>query len=184
MLIGKRIKELRAARNMSLSELAKLSGVQIATLSRLENLKMIGTLESHINIAKALGIDLTQLYQNLAAKPAFPDKSEQDIEITETFSYNDKASYEILTSSVLSKKMMPIVLKIEQDGKTNTENNPTGSEKFIFILEGMVQAYIGEKTYSLFKHNTLYFDASLKHYFVNSGKNVARIISIVTPVVL
>ena len=44
MLIGKRVKELRKARNMSLSELAKLSGVQIATLSRIENLKMIGTL--------------------------------------------------------------------------------------------------------------------------------------------
>ena len=184
MLIGKRVKELRKARNMSLSELAKLSGVQIATLSRIENLKMIGTLESHINIAKALGIDITQFYQNIAAKQAVAAPKEQDTQATETFSYNDKASYEILTGSVLTKKMLPVVLKIEAGGKTNPEENLSGAEKFIFVLEGTVQAFVGEKTYSLSKHNTLYFDASLKHYFVNSGKNVARVISVVTPISL
>jgi len=186
MLIGKRVKELRKARNMSLSELAKLSGVQIATLSRIENLKMIGTLESHMNIAKALGIDITQFYQHLAGKTAAATaaQSEQDTPTTETFSYNDKASYEILTSSVLSKKMMPIVLKIEPGGKTNAEQNPAGAEKFIFVLEGLVEAFVGDKTYSLSKHKTLYFDASVKHSFVNSGKNVARVISVVTPVAL
>src|SRR4051812_12458279 len=99
MLIGKRVKELRKSRNMSLSELAKLSGVQIATLSRIENLKMIGTLESHMNIAKALGIDLTQFYHDIHNKQAA--KTEPADQATETFSYNDKASYEILTSSVL-----------------------------------------------------------------------------------
>ena len=169
---------------MSLSELAKLSGVQIATLSRIENLKMIGTLESHINIAKALGIDITQFYQELTEKQAAASPKEKDIQATETFSYNDKASYEILTGSVLSKKMMPVVLKIEAGGRTNPEENPAGAEKFIFVLEGAVQAFVGEKTYSLSKHNTLYFDASIKHYFVNSGRNVARVISVVTPVTL
>lgn len=183
MLIGKRVKELRKARNMSLSELAKLSGVQIATLSRIENLKMIGTLESHINIAKALGIDITRFYQDITAKQAAA-KPEPDTKATETFSYNDKASYEILTSSVLSKKMMPVVLKIEPGGKTNPEENPSGAEKFIFVLEGAVQAHVGEKTYSLSKHNTLYFDASIKHFFVNSGKGVTRVITVVTPVIL
>ena len=184
MLIGKRVKELRNKKNMSLSELAKSSGVQIATLSRIENLRMIGTLESHINIAKALGIDLTLLYQDITKKSAPSAKAEEDTQATETFSYNDKASYEILTPSVLSKKMMPVVLKIEPDGRTNAEQNSSGAEKFIFVLEGLVQAYIGEKTYSLSKHNTLYFDASLKHYFVNSGKGTARVITVVTPVSL
>src|SRR4051812_26640881 len=101
MLIGKRVKELRKARNMSLTELAKLSGVQIATLSRIENLKMIGTLESHMSIAKALGIDITQFYQHLAGKSSPSPQTDSELQTTETFSYNDKASYEILTSSVL-----------------------------------------------------------------------------------
>ena len=62
MYIGKRVQELRKVRGMSLTELAEKSGVQIATLSRIENMKMTGTLESHMNIARALGVDVTQLY--------------------------------------------------------------------------------------------------------------------------
>ncbi|MCK5178412.1 MAG: helix-turn-helix transcriptional regulator, partial [Candidatus Omnitrophica bacterium] len=62
MYIGKRLRELRMAQGMSLSGLAEKSGVQIATLSRIEHLKMTGTVESHMNIARALDIDITQLY--------------------------------------------------------------------------------------------------------------------------
>lgn len=184
MLIGKRVKELRKARNISLSELSKLSGVQIATLSRIENLKMIGTLESHMHIARALGIDITNLYQAVAAQEAASSKQENETNSAETFSYNDKASYEILTTSVLSKRMMPVILKIDPGGKTNPEQNPIGSEKFIFVLDGALQAYIGEKTYTLSRHNSLYFDASIKHYFVNAGKSTAKVISVVTPISL
>ena len=183
MLIGKRVKDLRKARNMSLSELAKLSGVQIATLSRMENMRMVGTLESHMKIAQSLGVPLPQLYNDV-----INDEKAVDVKNTkgpaDVFVHSEKSSYEILTPSVLSKKMMPVVLKIEPGGKTNSEQSPAGAEKFIFVLEGMVQAYIGEKTYSLAKHNTLYFDASVKHYFVNLGKGTARAISVVTPVSL
>ncbi|MDP2654717.1 MAG: XRE family transcriptional regulator [Candidatus Omnitrophota bacterium] len=182
MLIGKKVKELREKRGLTLSELSKQSGIQIATLSRIENMKMTGTLESHIKIAKTLGIDITQLYQDVSIiekeaniSPS-PDR--------ETFSYNDKASYEILTTNLLSKKMMPVVLKIEPHGATNPEQGAFGAERFVFVLEGEITAQVGEKTYPLPAHKALYFDASLKHFFRNPGTKTAKLISIMTPVVL
>jgi len=182
MLIGKRIRELRNAKNMTLTELSEKSGVQIATLSRMENLKMTGTLESHMNIARAMGVDITQLYEKIKIREE--KLTVDDTPETETFTYNDKASYEMLTTKVLNKKMMPIMLRIEPGGKTTVEQNQPGSEKFIFILRGHVSAHIGYKTYSLAQNNTLYFDANEQHYFVNSGRDVARIISVITPVAL
>ena len=65
MYIGKRLHELRRAKGMSLSQLSQRSGVQIATLSRIEHLKMTGTLQSHMNIARALGVNLGQLYKDI-----------------------------------------------------------------------------------------------------------------------
>jgi transcriptional regulator with XRE-family HTH domain len=65
MYIGKKVQELRKAKGMSLSELASKSGVQIATLSRIEHQKMVGTLESHIHIARALDVDLCGLYRDI-----------------------------------------------------------------------------------------------------------------------
>ncbi len=183
MYIGKRVQELRKVRGLSLTELAEKSGVQIASLSRIENMKMTGTLESHMKIAQALGVDVTQLYTAIIKEE---DKAQVHTpkSISNVFVHSEKSSYEILTSNVLGKRMMPILLKIEAGGHTNMEQNPTGSEKFVFVLDGKVEIKVGEKAYSLSKHNTLYFDASLEHKFVNAGKTTAKIICVGTPVAL
>jgi len=181
MLIGKRIKELREKQNMTLTELAKQSGVQIATLIRIENNKMTGTLESHNRIAKALGVDITNLYQNITLNDT--EKSSPDEKTsTETYAYNDKASYEILTTKILNKKMMPVILRIEPGGQTSVEQYQPGSERFVFILKGKISAHIGEKTFPLSAGHTLYFDSSEKHHFENMGKEIAKLVSVLTPV--
>ena len=184
MFLGKIIKKLRKQKKMTLVELSRQSGVQIATLSRMENSKMTGTLESHMNIAKALGIDLTDLYREVKTAAAPAPQPVTETSQVETFSYNEKASYEILTSRMLSKKMMPVVLRIEKDGRTNPEHNPAGSEKFIFVLEGNINVHIEGKAYPLSTNNTLYFDASVKHYFENTGAETAKVIVVTTPVAL
>jgi len=61
MYIGEKLHAIRKAKRISLTELSEKSGVQMATLSRIENKKMVGTLESHMQIAKVLGIDVTEL---------------------------------------------------------------------------------------------------------------------------
>src|SRR3989338_11206842 len=134
----------------SLSELSLKSGIQIATLSRIEHLKMTGTLESHMNIANALGVDIAQLYTDIIKEEDRVDlKTSQST--TDVFTRNDKSSYEILTSKVLSKRMMPILLKIEPDGQTNTEQNQIGTEKFVYVLEGKIEIKIEDASYTLTK---------------------------------
>jgi transcriptional regulator with XRE-family HTH domain len=49
--LGKRIKELRKSKKMTLVEIAKKTGIDQATLSRMENGKMTGTLDSHMRLA-------------------------------------------------------------------------------------------------------------------------------------
>ncbi len=184
MLIGKRLKELREKNNMSLKDLSEKSGVQIATLSRIENLKMTGTINSHLSIAKALCIELVDLYADAnheETKTAVVQVNKPQA-AAESFTYNDLASYEILTTQLFKKKMMPIILRIEPDGKTNPEQNPAGAERFVFILEGEVTAYIGKDTYTLKTNSSLYFDASLEHHFENNGKKTVKMISVITPV--
>ena len=126
MLVGEKIKALRKAQKMKLKELAEKSGVQIATLSRIEHKKMTGTLESHLRIAKALGADITDLYSD-AKPPAARAESPIASTVAETFAYNDKAAYEILAANILAKKMLPIVLTLQPGGRTTAEQNPPDS---------------------------------------------------------
>lgn len=184
MYIGRKLKEIRRLHKMTLKELSQKSCVQIATLSRIENEKMVGTLDSHMQIAKALGVDITQLYKDITSERSKidlqPPKSNTDI-----FVHSNKSAYEILTGNVLQKKMMPILLKIDPKGKTNKEKNQLGTEKFIFVLEGRIDVHIVGEVYEIKKHNSLYFEASLDHFFVNkSTTKTVQIICVCTPVAL
>lgn len=183
MFIGNTLHAIRKSKKMSLTELSEKSGVQMATLSRIENMKMVGTLESHLSIAKALEIDVTELYKNIEKQNTLLDYFSNS-KPTDVFTHSDQSSFEILTKNVLNKKMMPMLIRIEAHGKTNKEQNKNGSEKFVFILDGNVEAVIGDQKINLNKNNTLYFDASIPHQFINVGKSTVKILCIGTPVSL
>ena len=182
MYIGEKLHLIRKAKRVSLTELSEKSGVQMATLSRIENKKMVGTLESHMQIAKALGIDITELYKGISQQNALIDFGQD--KNTDVFTHSDEASFEILTKNIMNKRMMPTLIRIQEGGKTNKEQAPGGTEKFIFVLDGHVEINVNAQTFTLHKNNTLYFDAALPHFFKNTGKGVVKIICVVTPVSL
>lgn len=183
MHVGEIIHNLRKERKMTLLELSQKSGVALATLSRIENGRMTGTLESHMNISKALEITLPDLYKDLSLS-----KKEVELQTKETrtdvFVYDKKSSSEMLASKVLNKKMMPILMKIHKGGNTHKEETKIGVEKFIYVLDGKVEANIGDKIYNLTKGDTLYFESSIPHYFRNIGQGESRLICVISPPVL
>ena len=183
MFIGKRIEAIRKAKKMRLTEVAEATGIQMATLSRIENMKMTGTLESHIKIAKALGVDVTEIYRDIEKENAIIEYQHHR-SVADVFTHSDTAFSEILTKNMLDKKMLPVLIRIEPKGKTNLEQNQPGSEKFILILDGNVEVKVNDKKYPLTKHSTMYFDAALPHSYINTGKNNAKVLCVSTPVSL
>ena len=183
MPIGKQLKEIRQNKNMTLAQLAQKSGVQIATLSRIENDKMTGTLQSHLNIAQALAVDVTALYKDIIR-----EENPADLKIAQNtadvYQHTDQSSSEILVSQVLGKKMTPFLIKLGPQRQTPQEQNKSGTEKFIFILDGKIEAKIGRETYALAKNSSLYFDAGLPHQITNKGKTGARLLCVATPMTL
>jgi len=183
MKIGERIRNLRKQKGLTLLELSRGSGVALATLSRIENNKMTGTLGSHTAICTALGITLPELYQDLSpsqSNPIIQTASER----TDIFVHDNKSISEMLTPKVLDKKMMPIMVRLEPKGVTHKEENKKGVEKFVYVVTGKVEVVIGAKNYTLNKGDTLYFDSSVLHYFKNVGTSEARLICVVSPPML
>ena len=180
MKIGKRLREIRKEKDMTLEELSEKSGVALATLSRMENDKMTGTLNSHTRICKALGTSIAALYRELEDRSktveAVPKRKR-----TEHFMRSSKARYELLVTKTLDKKIMPLIIRIASQGKTLREQNKPGVEKFIYMLEGAFEAVIGNESYTLKRGDSLYFDASLPHTFKNKSKTEAKAICAVSP---
>jgi transcriptional regulator with XRE-family HTH domain len=179
MNIGGTINKLRKENKMTLLELADKSGVALATLSRMENGKMTGTLESHMKICDALGITLPELYKNLYFSKKAIDIQKQKSR-TEVFIHDKKSSEEMLASKVLNKKMMPVLIKISKGGKTQKEETKPGIEKFIYVLEGKIEADIGEEKYNLMKGDTLYFEGAMPHCFKNTHGHDTKLLCIVS----
>lgn len=177
--LGTHIQEIRKIRRISLTELAKTSGVQIATLSRIENGKMTGTLASHLNIAKALGVDITELYQGLQENAPNPIKANDTLEAISAV--NDKVSFEILARQASSKKMLPALIKIEGKGSTAQERKDPLSERFLFVIEGCIIVKVKDQSIRLDKNSSLYFNAAMPHTIENPNNAAAKVLSILTP---
>ena len=182
MNIGVQIKKMRKIKKMSLTTLSQDSGVQIATLSRIENGKMTGTLQSHFMIAKALGLDIAELYQGMQDEDSLPVISEDNIEAISA--PNEKVSREILARQATNKRMLPSLIKIEGKGNTTIEKFQPGSERFVWVLEGAVIAHIKDQNIKLTANTSLYFNASYPHHFENPNNGAVKLISVLTPVTL
>lgn len=119
LTVGKGMRALRLDKEFTLADLAKRSGVALSTLSRIETGRMTGTLESHIRIARALGVRLPELYADVdLVGPAVelrPGPSE------DSFSLGKGAGFALLTQESLRKKMLPamIYLKPGQIGRAH-----------------------------------------------------------------
>jgi transcriptional regulator with XRE-family HTH domain len=180
MKIGKRMHILRKEKDLTLEELSKKSGVALATLSRMENDKMTGTLSSHTRICKALGISIAALYRELEDETKTVEKVPQR-KRTEHFIHARKAKYELLVTKTSGKKIMPLIMNIGAGGATQKEQNKPGVEKFIYVLAGTLEASVGGVAYTLKRGDSLYFDASLPHTFKNKLKVNAEAMCIISP---
>ena len=182
--IGTRLHTLRKSQKVTLVELAEASGVDAATISRIETGRMTGTLECHLRLATALGVKITELYAGIEEARMRGAVTLQSPAGRADVYEAGKFSIAMLTTNILKKKLMPVLITIEPGGSTHKEEAKVGTEKFIHILEGSLEAKVGEVTHVLQRGSSLYLDASVPHRLKNVGHRTARYLSIVTPPVL
>lgn len=180
MKIGKRLRELRKEKSITLEDLSEKSGVALATLSRMENNKMPGTIKSHLSICKVLGVSIAELYRELEDDTKTIESVPKNNR-TEHFVHANKAKYELLVTKTLDKKIMPLMMKLSAGGQTQKEQNAPGVEKFVYVISGTLESSVGKTKYMLKPGDSLYFDASLPHSFNNRSKSPAEAICIVSP---
>lgn len=185
MNLGKRLKKLRNEKKMTLEELSRKASVAKATLSRIENGQTPGTLKTHLKICQALGINIKELYIGTkileGEVSAFEDGTQDEAEL---FTYDEKTSSIILTSGIEKKQMLPQILVLKPEGQTHLEENPRGTEKFVFGLEGELEVKVADRTYALKKGGALYFKSSLPHFIKNIGLQEAKCLCVSSPMAL
>ena len=180
MTLGRKLREFRQAKDWSLAELAKRSGVALSSLSRMETGKMTGTLESHLKIARALGARLSELYVSLDA-PGPAAEVKRTEELAEPIAAGKGASLSVLASTPLQKKMLPALLHLSPKRSSQKQRGPAGSERFLYVLKGQLEATVGDQVVRAGTGESVYLQASVPHTLTNPGSTPLVVLSVVTP---
>ena len=178
--VGPKLRSIRKAKHVTLVELAKRSGIDQATLSRIENGKMTGTLESHITLCESLGITLSELYKDISDAPKSSEHQSaliHEIDVAK----GENSAIKPLTKNALQKNMMAYLLLIEPRGKHHEKKNPEKIEKFVYVLDGAVEMNVEGEKYTLKKGESLYCNASLSHEIKNLKTTTAKCLCVLSP---
>jgi len=174
--IIEKIKELRTAKELSLSQLAAISGLSKGYLSKIENGVKFPPITTLHRIASALGVELTYFFSlgtldGLKSKIAIVRKDERKL-IGDEQQASGIVRYP-LADHKFGPNMHPFIIELPSD---HSEIYQFEGEEFHYILSGKVEFFYGEDRYVLEEGDFAYFDADVPYTGRSIGSKPAKIL--------
>ncbi|HLE13501.1 MAG TPA: cupin domain-containing protein [Anaerolineales bacterium] len=175
--VGRRLRELRSEKRLSLRTLAEMSGLNFNTLSLIENSKTspsVGTLQQ---LASALEVPITAFFEvEPAQKSVVYQKSGQ-----RPRAVFEHGLFEDLGAGLIMRGGQPLLVSLE----VGSESGPTPivhtGHEFVYCLEGRLTYLIEENVFHLEPGDSLIFEAHLPHRWWNQGDIPSRSLLILCP---
>lgn len=172
--IGARLKTLRAEANLSLSGLAKASGVSKSNVSKIENGLISPTFEMMEKIAQGLGLPTSVLLSS-----GTPGQIGLSLTRTGQGIEMDDAQYrfQFLFSELQNRRMVPFVTTVTSDGRCNKAPAAHKGEEFFYVLAGAVDFTCGEdERIAMAPGDAVYFDSNKPHLVVNRTSELSKLL--------
>ncbi len=167
MRIGKKIKEIREQKGMSLQELAKLTGFSSAILSQIENHLESPSLGTLLKIAKALNVKIGVFFGK-EEKDSFTIVRKGEGQHVARFASKDGITrygytYQSLGIGKANRKMEPFIVTLEPETVKNEKPYAHEGEEFIYVLEGKVEITLKDNKDVLEPGDSIYYDSTIPH---------------------
>ncbi len=175
--VGERLRLVRTGRRLSIRALAELSGLNVNTLSLIENGRSspsVGTLQQ---LAQSLRVPVTEFFETAAAdQKVVHQKNGRRPRATFTHGI-----MEDLGAGMPRFGAEPLIVTLEpraDSGKTPIVH--TGRE-FVFCLEGHISYHVDGELYELQPGDSLLFEAYLPHRWRNADETPSRALLVLCP---
>jgi len=175
-IIAKRIRKIRLARGLTLTEAAKRSELTKSALSKIETAQISPPISTMIRIAKALGVALLEFFIDEDNTPVCVYTPKNARQVVNQEGSNFGYRYEALALNKRNKYVEPFILTIEP-GDPPGEFYHKGQE-FIYMLEGAMEFTVGDNTYRLKPGDSIYFDSEIKHKTQVIGKKTVKFVAV------
>ncbi|MCP3875821.1 MAG: helix-turn-helix domain-containing protein [Desulfobacteraceae bacterium] len=176
--VGKRIKQLREERGISIEDLSNLTGFDVARLQDIEDGKEKPQLGTVMKLSKALDLAVGRLVSGMGTKLYSVTRKNERKQISRSGSKSGKEnaySYMSLAPEVQGRHMEALIVQLEksEDKEVSVHNG----EEFVFILEGVVNLTIGNDTYDLEPGDSAYYLSTTSH-FITAKTEKATILAV------
>lgn len=173
--IGSRIRLLRKERNMTLKEIADVSGLSTAYISNLERNLCSPTLDNFQKICAALGVEIMSFLDGREWEEKVIRAKDRKV----LFEQENKVRYESIS---FGKKRMEGTI-IEVQPHTEYPKQWTHAcDEIGYVLEGEMTINIDTKAYELHEGDSFYIDAGKSHNLSNRSGKMSRSLWIKAPI--
>jgi transcriptional regulator with XRE-family HTH domain len=174
--VGDRLRELRAAQDLSLRVLAMKSGLSIHTLSMIEKGRTSPSVSTIYKLAEALNVPITYFFN--------PDNNRKQVIYMKaderTHMPFTRGVFEGLGGENFIGNIEPFLLTLESSANSGPQVMSHSGHEFVFCLRGAIEYHVENHIYELAPGDSLLFAAQLKHRWKNPGKTVATALVVVS----
>jgi transcriptional regulator with XRE-family HTH domain len=179
--LGQRISRRRQQRGLSLEDLASRTGLALDLLQKLEQDEYTPPLGELIRLGKALEMKMGYFISPAASRPYTIMRSYQRQQVAR-YASGSKSSHGYIYESLAPEKgdrtMEPFIVTL-RPSDTQEVSTHDGQE-FIYVLEGRLEARVGDHTEVLDAGDAIYYDSIHPHLVRCHGDQLTRILAVLT----
>jgi transcriptional regulator with XRE-family HTH domain len=162
--LGTAIRKLRLDHNLTIADVSERAGISRGMLSKIENNLASTSLETLEQLANALGVTLSKLFQNynLPLGAAQLVKKGEGMEVVRRGTRVGHTYQLLAYDQGPHKTFEPFLITLEDSAEEFSPFEHPGTE-FIYLLEGKVQYRVGKDSYMLESGDSLTFQGAIPH---------------------
>jgi len=177
--LGDRIRRVREMRGLTIRDLSSRTGVDIATLERIESSETIPALGQLARLGKALDMKMGYFISPGIDKLITVVRKDERRPISrygETKSTLYGYFYESLAPEKADRLMEPFIVTLVP---TDVEEFSThAGQEFLYVLEGEMKVQVGDRVDFLKPGDAVYYDSNQPHFVRCVGTTATKILAV------
>ncbi|MEA5039380.1 MAG: XRE family transcriptional regulator [Clostridiaceae bacterium] len=173
LVIADNLKRLRTERNLSLGQLAELSGVSKVMLSQMEKGDTNPTINTIWKIAKGLRVPYSALMEQPQTAAAIR-QAEIAVQADEDGHYRLFCYY----ANTPTRDFELFQIELDCGFSHTTLGHSEKSQEYIMVLKGELTLTVGGENHVLLPNDAVSFTASAKHTYASTGPETLRAVVI------
>jgi transcriptional regulator with XRE-family HTH domain len=179
LFLGTRIRGLRKARGLTLTDLAQMSELTAGYLSQLERNLAYPSIPALFNIARSLGVTIQWFFASETVPAAEDEGYVVRRSNRQSIRYEDGIVDQLLTP--LPNHQLEMLHSCFPPGTYSQESYSHEGEEAGYVLSGQFELWVGERRFLLDEGDSFSFASNEPHRYGNPGKVETVVIWVITP---